>query len=122
MDITEKLRVYERNPSPFLQSIQFSRATVSDLLKSMICNILYRNLQHQPVKILDASQTFLLKEFCARYGLSVLAMYVNPFPQCTFVTPIPGMLCSLSVLLSSSTNSARFLCQKQTMFRHSRPG
>jgi hypothetical protein len=76
MDITEKLRVYERTPSPFLQSIQFSRPTVSDLLKTMICNILYRNLQLEPAKILDASQTFLLKEFCVRYGLSVLTMYV----------------------------------------------
>ncbi len=76
MDITEKLLVYERTPSPFLQSIQFSRATVSELLKTMICNILHRNLLLEPVKILDASQTLLLKEFCVRYGLSVLTMYV----------------------------------------------
>ena len=80
MDITEKLRVYERTPSPFLESVQFSRAPVSDLLKKMICNILHRNLLLSPAKILDASQTFLLKEFCARYGMSVLTMFVPPPP------------------------------------------
>ena len=89
MDITEKLRVYERTPSPFLQSIQFSRATVSELLKTMICNILHRNLLLEPVKILDASQTLLLKEFCVRYGLSVLTMYVrSSFLQYAFKSAI----------------------------------
>ncbi len=127
MDITEKLRVYERTPSPFLQSVQFSRPAVADLLKTMICNILYRNLQLEPVKILDASQTFLLKEFCVRYGLSVLTMYFlppltfTPFICIEFIRST-GTFSSSSAPLSFSTSLARILFPKPITYHHLHPG